>query len=352
MFCPLNWGLGHATRCVPLLHYYAAKGYQIMVAADGVAYRYFQNDFPDVQLIHLKGFDVKYPPQDASPLKWIWAILPGFVKSIFSEHRELKNILREHSIDIIISDNRYGVWNRKTYNVILTHQLNVISPLKIPFADAFSRFISRILVSRFHECWIPDFEGNQNLSGKLSHGLKLPKQAKFIGPLSRFSIINEEVSSEKYELLILLSGPEPQRSIFEKTLLEQLKLNPIKTLIVRGLPGNNETIALPSHIRMISHLPTPLLKAALMNSCLVICRSGYSSVMDLFCLKKKAVLVPTPGQTEQEYLAEKLLNEGVFYSISQQNFSLEEAMNKAIDFPDKKYPQINEQSYRFQYEQI
>ncbi len=339
LFCPLNWGLGHATRCVPLLHYYASKGFKVIIAANGTAYRYFRSDFPEFELIYLRGFNLKYPNQGTLPLKWIFGMLPGFGFSILREHAALKRIVNKHKIDVVISDNRYGAWNKKTHNVILTHQLEIISPVRNALANAFLLWTTRKLLSRFDQCWIPDYEGENNLSGFLSHVAKTPETTKFIGPLSRFSLPGEDLPFESYDLLFILSGPEPQRTLFENLILRQVWNSNWKTLIVRGLPGNTDNKLPPSHITMLAHLDTDHLRAAIRNSALLVCRSGYSSVMDLITLQKKAVLVPTPGQTEQEYLAEKLHHEGVFYSQSQNSFSIDDAMKYAIDFPLLDFPE-------------
>ncbi len=342
LICPLNWGLGHATRCVPIIYQFIELQCEVFVAADGLAYQFFQTEFPEIKLIHLQGFEIRYPNEKASKFQWFKSIIPGFAKSIKQEHLDVQEIISNFQIDIVISDNRYGVWGEETHNIFLTHQLSVISPLRFPFANTLLQYLTRQWIKEFHECWVPDFIGKPNLSGALGHTNNTFNEISYIGALSRFSISIEKDTEEKFDLLIILSGPEPQRSILENIILKQLEDIEMKTLLIRGLPGNPETLNSPSHVKVISHLPSGELKKALLNSKWVICRSGYSSIMDLVFLKKAAILIPTPGQTEQEYLAKKLADEKLFYSLSQSNFILKEALKQAFNFPDVQFPDTKE----------
>jgi predicted glycosyltransferase len=178
---------------------------------------------------------------------------------------------------------------------------------------------------------VPDAKGTLNLAGELSHPIKLPKTpVTYLGLLSRFEIKETEA---KYDVCIILSGPEPQRTIFEKIILKDLFNLQDKIILVRGLPGAAPFQKLPnSSVVIKNHLPSGELNEIIQQSKFVICRSGYSSVMDLAKLQKRALLVPTPAQTEQEYLARYLNAQKLFYCVDQSNFSLNEAIKKASSF--------------------
>jgi uncharacterized protein (TIGR00661 family) len=198
----------------------------------------------------------------------------------------------------------------------------------------FTRLINRKVIDRFHECWIPDYPGKENISGELSvpKGIKNPI---FIGPLTRFQ---NKVVIKKYDIIVLLSGPEPQRSILEKIIIEQASSLPIKTIIVQGKTEKFERIK-KGNLEIVSFLKAKELNKAILSSDLAICRSGYSTIMDLLALNKKAIMIPTPGQTEQEYLAEAFHKRKIFYSVNQKDFNLKDALLKIVDFlPSNFHP--------------
>jgi predicted glycosyltransferase len=206
------------------------------------------------------------------------------------------------------------------------------------------RYVNYWFIKKFDECWIPDFEGTVNLAGILSHPKKLPENACFIGPLSHLNLqiskvnLAPEINSD-YDILLILSGPEPQRSILEKNLLEQLITTSYSCLIVKGKPLEN-SFARSAKISIISHLNSSQLARLIVKTPVVISRSGYSTIMDMISLKKSAILIPTPGQTEQEYLAQYVMKNKWFYCVSQDKFNLESAIKRFKDFLPDNFPQI------------
>jgi uncharacterized protein (TIGR00661 family) len=248
----------------------------------------------------------------------------------------LKKIVRKIRPDLVISDNRYGLWSENVKSILITHQCSIKFPGFMKFLEYPAALFIRLLIEGFDDCWIPDYPGPQNLSGDLSHRFPPPSNATYIGPISRFSIpVIPHEKAEKLphaDLLIMLSGPEPQRTRLEKTVLKQVQALSVSTIILQGLPGKNETIEIGPHHTMISHLPSRELKGLIQNARFIICRSGYSSIMDLAGLKKKALIIPTPGQTEQEYLADYLAEKGMFLSCSQHDFDLSAALPELEEF--------------------
>lgn len=325
LVAPLDWGLGHSTRCIPIIRYLLHKGFRIVIAAEGAQEKLLRQEFPEVEFIHLHGYRISY----SSSKRWfalkIFAQLPQILRSIRSEHKWLKHLVDRQKIDLIISDNRYGLFHPGVTGIFITHQLAVQAPAKW-LRKMIQHFIYRY-INRFSECWIPDNLPPNSLAGKLAHPQQLPAlPVHYIGPLSRFEA--ENGSEKKHDVLVLVSGPEPQRSIFEQIVFSQIPALQQRVLVVRGLPQATES-ATCQGATVVNHLPAQELQAKISASSIVVCRSGYSTVMDLCALQKKAILVPTPGQTEQEYLADYLQQQGWCHAYHQNNFSLKAAIEKA-----------------------
>lgn len=238
--------------------------------------------------------------------------------------------MANHRFDCIISDNRYGLRHRDAKSILLTHQVMIKMPVWLKLFEYPVYLISRLLISRFDECWIPDFRDSPGLSGDLSHKYPLPKNSKFIGPLSRFNYPIKLPESCGSSIVVLISGPEPQRSIFEKIILKQLQLIDKPAFVVSGKPESAGEFKKMKNITLYPHLDTPTLEGLISTAEAVICRSGYSSLMDLYKLGSKALLIPTPGQTEQIYLAELHQNLHNFISRNQSELFLPEDIKHLI----------------------
>lgn len=330
LICPLDWGLGHATRCIPIINLLLKKDVEVLIGGSGRSLSLLKQEFPKLEFIGLPGYDVKYDAGSLA-LKTIFSI-SRILKAIRIEHLFLEKVVQDKQIDLVISDNCYGLWSKQVKTVFITHQLMI----KAPFAEKLLHIINLSFIKRYNECWIPDYPGIDNLSGDLSHKYALPEKTFFIGPLSR--LYELPVASgipnlkNHYDVLILISGPETQRSIFEELILKQAATIPLNFLIVRGMPETPKTLEKHVNIDIISHLNAIEMKTAMLATDMIICRSGYSTLMDLWTLKRKAILIPTPGQTEQEYLAEKCMQEGVAYFEKQSKFNLKMALEKSKDY--------------------
>ena len=331
LIAPLDWGLGHATRSIPLITGLLAEGCEVLIAADRTIQALLEQEFPELTFLPLKGYRIQYSQQKKwLPLKIILQI-PRLLFSIFSEHQWLKKVVKDHSIDAIISDNRFGLYHKYIPSIYITHQLLIITGNR--FTERLLMKLNYCFIKKYYECWIPDFEGDSNIAGQLSHPSPLPANIKYIGGLSRFE--TKPCAELKYDLLILLSGPEPQRTIFEKELLFQLKEYNGTALLVQGLPKANKISKTNENntIHVRNHIATQELNLVIEQSKIIISRSGYTTVMDMLKLQKKAILIPTPGQTEQEYLAQYLMLRKLFYSVEQHEFLLSDALEKADQFP-------------------
>lgn len=330
---PLDWGLGHATRCIPIIRELLARGSEVWLAGEGVQEHLLKAEFPELPFLHLPGYRIRYA-KSARGLVWkMIQQLPKMRRAIQYEHTWLTKINKEYNFDAVISDNRYGLYQSTIPCVFITHQLTIKSSA--------GKWTEKILqkrnyryINRFTECWVPDTEGKNNLAGELSHPpLKPAVPVHYIGMLSRFK--KNEIAEIKNHLLFILSGPEPQRSILEEKIIADIAHYKGTATIVRGLPGSSVLIPSTGTIKFYNHLPSTELNIAMQEAEFVISRSGYSTGMDIMTLQKKSILIPTPGQTEQEYLGNYLMENGKAVCLAQKEFSLHKSLAIAADYPYK-----------------
>lgn len=325
LVAPLDWGLGHITRCIPIVNELVRAGCTVWVAGNKKGLALMRQEFPGISTLDIEGYNVIYHPSKKRFSLKIFMQIPKILGRIRWENRWLKRVLKAHDFDVVISDNRFGLYNKTAYCIFITHQLHIKSG-RGKWVDWIIEKVNYRYINRFNECWVPDFAGSHNLSGELSHGGLVPHNTRYIGPLSRFE---KKAVEKKYGLLVLLSGPEPGRTNWEKKLLQELMCYEGRACIVRGLPGVEEQITCGKNIDIVNHLPSGELNLAIQQSEWVICRSGYTSVMDLMVLQQKAILVPTPGQPEQEYLATYLHREKIFYCVPEDEFSIRGSVEEA-----------------------
>jgi UDP:flavonoid glycosyltransferase YjiC (YdhE family) len=333
----LDWGLGHASRSVPVIRYFLQFKCQIFIAATGGQKKLLEQEFPELFFVDPPAYNIKYAGDGKHLVTGLLGQVPRLLKVIKDEKRWVDGMVARFGFDVIISDNRYGFRHKGVLSIFFSHQLAPIS--------GFGRQIDNIInilhvkqINKFDECWIPDGV-QKSLAGKLSHPAHLPKSLKFIGPLSRFTP-SQKKPEKKNHLLIILSGPEPGRSAFEQKLLIQLETYRGTYVLVRGLPAEKKNVIPNSY----NHLPSLEMKAMIEGSSLIVCRSGYTSIMDLVALGRTAVLVPTPGQTEQEYLAQYLVEQGYFLAATEKDFVLEEQAVKLQNFSHST-PGLNFDAY-------
>jgi uncharacterized protein (TIGR00661 family) len=258
--------------------------------------------------------------------------IPKIIFSIFKEKRWIKKAIHKYSIDAVVSDNRFGMYSKKIPSVYITHQL-CIKTGNI-FTDIVAQEVHNYFVKKYTACWIPDYKRN-SLAGELSHPKKILSNVVYMGALSRFNLSpGVEII---YDLLISISGPEPQRTIFENEILKQLKSFSGKVYLIRGLPSEKNILKDFNSVKIKNHLPAEELNEVMQQSKIIISRSGYTTVMDLAALRKKAILIPTPGQKEQEYLAKYLFQKQYFFSTQQKSFSIEDAIKKMNSFHFKSF---------------
>lgn len=309
LVAPLNWGLGHATRCVPIIHALLAANKTVVIAADGYPLAFLRDEFPTLEWVEFKGALIEYSPKE-SQVTALLKQLPALLRSIRQEHRILKQLVAKYQINTVISDNRFGLWHRRIPSIYITHQLMIKMPPRLRFLEPIAHQLHGWFVGRYSTCWVPDNPGNDNLSGDLAHHYSLPYHARFVGTLSRFQNLAIVPQPSPYKHIAILSGIEPQRSLYEEKLIARLQQENEPALIVQGKPQEQVIQHQIGQITILSHLPSERLGQLLLSTKNIYCRSGYSMLMDLVALQRTAILTPTPGQTEQEYLAQYVTKMG------------------------------------------
>jgi UDP-N-acetylglucosamine transferase subunit ALG13 len=340
LIAPLNWGLGHATRCMPIIDELLRQGADVMLASDGAALRLLQAEYPHLPIFELPAYNIRYPFN--SMMLSMATQMPKILRGCVGEYFWLRKFIKTHNIDVVISDNRFGFFNKNTHNIFMTHQANILMPSK--WMQRWVNGVNHFFIKKFHALWIPDFENEPNLAGKLAHE-NLPNSLiiTYLGALSRMK--PPITTLKKYEVIAVLSGPEPQRTNLEKIILHQFEkmtspqscfqldgafapyfdsktTKKKKLLLVRGVMNDTDVNLNNNKIEIHNYLKAKELQEKIAQSETMICRSGYSTIMDLVTLKIPTILIPTPGQTEQEYLAFELMRQNLFYAQNQSSFDL------------------------------
>ena len=338
LICPLDWGIGHATRCVPIIKILSDKGCNVVIAADNRPLAFLKQEFPGLTFIRFPGYRIRYQKKCSLFFTMLWQI-PRIVIGIIREHQKLREIVRDYQVQAVISDNRFGLWHKNIFSIYLTHQIIIKSASGNYFLELILYRIHKYFIRHYDECWIPDAEGENNLSGDLSHRFKLSRNSYFIGPLSRFTLSDQDKEMEistgqdlDIDIMVIISGPEPQRSFFEEMITEQIQKSNLKSVIVKGITEVNTNETHNERLEIYSHLPTDKMKTLIERSGMIICRPGYSSIMDLAALGKRAIFIPTPGQTEQIYLAKYHKSKNCFFYMNQKDFDLKYALQKSKSY--------------------
>lgn len=320
---PLNWGLGHASRCIPIVRQLIDAKFQPIIASDGVSLTFLRKEFPNLDYLELPSYDIKYGKYlKTSLLKQIFKIR----KTSQKEHKVISNFIkRNENLVGIISDNRFGVYSTELPSVYISHQINVLSGVFTYFTSLFHRKI----INKFDECWVPD-EPNHSLTGKLATTHKLNIPVKFIGNLSRFQ---QKEETHQLDITVLLSGPEPNRSIVEKSLRAKFSEAEKRVLLIQGVVEDSQVWSTDGNLKVVNFMLSKELESTLNSSKRVVCRSGYSTIMDLSVLQKELIVIPTKGQTEQEYLAN-------YHSGAFQVETLQEHQIQEFDFFKRDIPKL------------
>lgn len=330
LICPLDWGLGHASRCIPIIKRLIAADATVLIASSGGAARLLKSEFPDLPFYSLPSYGIRYPTRFA--LINFSLSAPKVLFAIAQEHLRVRKIIQRENIQFVISDNRLGCWSRRVPSFYISHQLQFSFRQK--WINSLAAWAHHFWYKNYKELWVPDLPPPNQIAGKLGYPYR-KKTTRHLGLLSQMDRLE---AKEKYDAIAILSGPEPQRSLLENKIRKQFKVLSGNYLIIQGLaaapksPKNDI-----SSIQSIPFLGPKALSAKIAEAKVVICRSGYSSIMDLLHLQQKAILIPTPGQPEQEYLAKYHAQNPLFKVVEQGNFKLETLLKEMADQPSSIY---------------
>jgi len=340
LVAPLDWGAGHTTRCIPIIGHVLACGNRVFFAGNdwqtAVIKEVFGNE---VATLPLSGYNITYSRLNHVLQMGLLAQLPRLLQAIKDEQRWLKHTVTIHNIQGIISDNRYGLHHPSVPSVIITHQLHILTGAG-SVADAVLQKLHYRYLQRYGEVWIPDTEQQPSLAGVLSHPHSLPQKSRYIGWLSRFheKEVIQDASSSKH-LLILLSGPEPLRTHTSRRLWQQaLGYTGGKVIFAEGSDTATPPAPIPPHISYHRRLSDPELIQAATHAHTIVCRSGYSTLMDLVAMQARAILLPTPAQTEQKYLGKYLHQNKLFYTVPEKEFDINITVEQYRNFAFSAMP--------------
>lgn len=312
LVAPLNWGLGHATRCIPLIRRWLESGNEVVIAGDGESLALLRHTFPTLPTYTLAPLHVRYS-RTRSQVGAMVAMLPTLLRFCLRDRRALRRLLNTEHFDLVLSDNRFALYPFRagyagTRFVYMTHQLRILLPQRWRGLSRAVTALYRAFYSRYDEVWVPDYaDATHNLAGDMAHLPDMPDNVSFIGLLSRFEGQATEAIETQYDILALLSGPEPQRTLLEEQLIERYRDSGQRVLIVRGKPTEPMVRLRKGTITRVPHLTDSRLIPLLLATPRLIARSGYTTIMDFHVLgvSNKTEWIPTPGQPEQEYLASR-----------------------------------------------
>lgn len=311
LVAPLDWGLGHSTRCIPIIQRLVELGAVPVIGADNGPLALLRHEFPDLEHVRIPGVNIRY----SAGRNQLWSMarqFPAMLRSVHAERALFDRIRQDLRLDAVISDQRFGIRSAELPSVILTHQVFPFTPI----AQGALRQVNLRHIARFDRCWIMDEPAAPGLAGELSHGKAIPKNARYIGTISRMRPDGPR-PKKSHTVVAVISGPEPQRTLLDQLLTEQLQRVPGEHLLVQGLPAKSASEQV-GNVSKVPHMNATELAACLAASEYIVSRSGYTTLMDLVALGRTALVIPTPGQAEQEYLGELHSRTGRF-TVQQQH---------------------------------
>ncbi|MBK6549951.1 MAG: glycosyl transferase family 28 [Flavobacteriales bacterium] len=321
LVAPLDWGLGHSTRCIPIIQRLIDRGATPIIGADNGPLALLQQEFPDLEHVRIPGITIRYAKGESQ----LWSMarqFPEMMRSVRAETALFDHIRKDLRLDAVISDQRFGLRSSTVPSVVITHQVFPFTPI----AQGALRKLNVRHLSRFDRCWIMDDPEAPGLAGELSHGASLPRNTRYIGTVSRMARHGSAVKpATPYRIVAVISGPEPHRTILDDLLTEALQRIDGQHVLVRGRPHDPNTVRLGG-LTCVPHLPGVELAEHMRNAELIVSRSGYTTLMDLVALGRSALIIPTPGQAEQEYLGTLHEGTGRFLVQRQDNIDLGAAL--------------------------
>jgi len=345
VYAVLNMGLGHATRSLPIIHEFKKRNWEILIGSSGRALKFLQKEFPSVDFVSTPDYKIEYANNKYLLPKLIPQV-PRVLKSILKEHKVCNQIVNDFSPDLIFSDHCYGFYHKDVTSFFLTHQISFAVPKRLKLLSFFPNKFNSYFQKKYNHILIPDLQKEDSglLSGNLS---RIPNKKNNYHHIGFLSSIKISEIKEDIDLFISISGPEPQRTNFEKIILEQVKNFLGKVVVVLGKSEKIEKLHESSNLTIYSHLPRIKMEELFNRSKLIVGRPGYTTLMELIELGKKALLIPTPGQTEQIYLARRLMEKNWFYCVEQKDLNLLRDFEIVKNYKGKYLPNSTERTIQF-----
>jgi len=324
LYTVLNWGLGHACESVPQIRLLKTNN-TVFLAAAGRAAVFLKSEFPALPFYNLPDHTVNYARNRILVIPKLIVHVPGLLLGLWREHRRVEQLVEELKIDAVISANRYGAYSIRVPSYFVTHQLRFKLPGIFSVFEIISEWFNRWYFRKYTRILILDEKGSENLSGDLSHSGRIIRHPK-LHYIGIWTSIEKQAILEDIDILAIISGPEPQREFFAEKIIEQLRTIPGKRIVVLGKPEAGQAEYVVDGIEVSNFRSRSEINELLNRAKLVICRSGYASLAEFVALRKPALIIPTPGQTEQEYLASYLMKKGYFYSTKQSKLNLSDSI--------------------------
>ena len=324
-----SWGLGHATRSLPVMRKLIDENNDLTIISNGRSLDLLRSELGEnIEYIDIPDYPMLLSENSRQFMAKSMIYWPLFIRKMQSGLSQLTKMLKTRKCDLIISDGRYDIYSKKIPSFFISHQMRIMNPLRIKMLETGSEIFNLFFFKRFKGVIVPDYK-DDSLSGELSHNLKKidEKKINYVGILSDFK---KKKTKKDIDYLISISGPEPQRSILEGKLAPQVQDLDGNIVMTLGKVEKHSEIK-KKNITTYSFLTKEKREGLLNRAKIVISRSGYSTIMDLGIINTKALLIPTPGQIEQEYLSEYHNKIGTFYSVNQSEVNLK----KDIEFAKK-----------------
>jgi uncharacterized protein (TIGR00661 family) len=334
---PLNWGLGHATRILPIIKRLLSNDFYVYIAASGRSREVLQKEISDCVFLDFPQYPIKYPRTRFFVTRFMLVIFPQMIIAMFKEQRMLRKLHGKYRFDLIISDNRFALKLEGVRCLLLSHQLRYKLPWPIHKMEWLPEYFNYYHFKKYDLIIVPDAESEQNLTGELSHDMRyLAKEKLYYSGILTDLDESELKKNKVIDYFVIVSGPEPQRTKFERMILSQLGDLKGRVVVTLGIPEKKYKIRM-GNAEIYTYLNRQHITHCMFNSNLIISRPGYTTVMEMVVLGKKGLFIPTPGQIEQEYLAKHFMEKKWCFSTSQYGFNMCTALQSAekySGFPD------------------
>lgn len=336
LVAPLDWGLGHATRCAPIVQEFLDRGCEVELAVVKSNARILREMFPNVRQRLAPSYNIVYPKHGYNMGFWLLKNSVHLKAVMHAEHRYAEEMVRRHHYDILVSDNRFAFYSKNAISIYMTHQRRIAFPQAFRMFETVGEMWHASVMAHFDEVWVPDLPDAPGYAGSLSHIAMSPRPLKFVGALSRFMLPGSEVENdasqnsdasranelsqknlEKLGVVAVISGVEPARTQFEARLRFVLAQTLGRHVMILGKPTLGQKCWKEGNITFYSHLPSDEFAQVVRRAEWVVSRGGYSTVMDMAVLGAKCIFVPTPGQYEQVILARDLTAAGFACSVEE-----------------------------------